>query len=604
MIEGEPWNQPLLTRGDWKKEEAPVPRGFLETFGPRRFEGPGSGRLQLAEALTNPENPLVTRVLVNRLWHHVFGRGIVATPDNFGHLGARPTHPELLDHLALSFQRDGWSIRRLVERLVLSRAFRSSSQPLEKSAERDPDGRFLTHYRPRRLEAEAILDTLRFLAAGTLSGTRRALYEPVRRNQLHLFLKAFNYPIPTTTVGARDQTGEPAQALTLMNGETVRQAAHAFAKRIERNPELTSLEERLHAMFLEAYSRRATPDELAQCTEYVLTELEDPTREWVTRAKALEQRDAELARERAKLLAPVKTRARQERAARGHQARSASEREPLKPIARWDFEQDARDVLGTLHGSRLEGDATVEKGALHLRGGAHFSAPLETTLHARTLEVLLELDTLDQRAGGAMVLQSLDGHRFDGIVYAELQARRWLSGSDYHRRTTPLEGPPETQRATVHLIFVYHANGRIEAYRDGEPYGLPYAKAPSSYEAGKAQVVFGLRHGTVPIPARALTGKILEARLYDRALSSADVRAANEKIHLEAGTEKLLRAMLTPEDRARLDRLDAERTHVNRTIGELRILIEDARKARIAAGTGLARLAHVLLNSRELIHVH
>ncbi len=274
VIEGEVWDQPMLVRGDHKKEEAPVARGFLEVFQGQAYPKTGSGRLQLANDMLSDRNTLTARVLVNRLWHHTFGRGIVASTDNFGKLGSEPTHPQLLDYLAADFRGNGWSMKKLVRGLVMSRAFRSASAPPAANGDKDPENLQLAYFTPRRLDAEAIFDTVRFLS--TNDATKRAVFTPMKRNSLDVFLTAFNLPVPTSTTGVRNSTNVPAQALTLMNGKTVNEAARQWAERVHNNSELPTVEAKIDALFKQAYARPATPAESAACIEFLSGASEDP----------------------------------------------------------------------------------------------------------------------------------------------------------------------------------------------------------------------------------------------------------------------------------------------------------------------------------------
>lgn len=263
-----------------------------------------SGRLELGNQLADPDNPLVARVFVNRVWHHVFGRGLVATVDNFGALGEAPSHPELLDHMARGFvTADQWSLKRLVKKLVLSRTYAMSSAASDPQAEQaDPDNRLLHRMPLHRLEAESIRDTLlavsgtldrkllgppvpvhlnefvvgrgRPEASGPLDGAgRRSLYVAVRRNFLQPTLLTFDTPTPFSTVGRRNVTNVPAQCLVLMNDELVHQEAKRWAARsLKAQPNL-SPELRIHRLFCEAYGRPPTPGEVAACLD-TRTELE------------------------------------------------------------------------------------------------------------------------------------------------------------------------------------------------------------------------------------------------------------------------------------------------------------------------------------------
>jgi hypothetical protein len=157
-----PRNSPLYIRGEVDKPGETVRRGFVggltDSDTPRIWHG--SGRWELAEWIGSDKNPLTARVIVNRVWQHLFGRGLVATPDNFGLSGQPPSHPELLDHLAVTFVEDGWSLKRLIRRLVLSRAYALDGMMDESNFEMDPDNIWLCRTAPRRLDAEVIRDAM------------------------------------------------------------------------------------------------------------------------------------------------------------------------------------------------------------------------------------------------------------------------------------------------------------------------------------------------------------------------------------------------------------------------------------------------------------
>jgi len=257
-------DDPVLDRGKHQKPGEAVPRGLPEVFGtPRIAVRESSGRAELAAQLTDPANPLVARVMVNRLWHHVFGRGIVPTVDNFGWLGERASHPEILDHLAWQFVReDGWSVKKMLRRLVLTDAFARSSRAAHAGSEAADPGNVWLHRMPvRRLEAEAIRDAMlvvsgrfnprqggppvpvplndfvvgrgRPAASGPLDGDgRRSIYTAVRRNFLPTMMVAFDYPTPFSAVGRRNVTNVPAQALVMLNDPFVRAQAALWAARM------------------------------------------------------------------------------------------------------------------------------------------------------------------------------------------------------------------------------------------------------------------------------------------------------------------------------------------------------------------------------------
>ena len=272
MFEGDVIDQPLLVRGDYKQAGEIVPRQFLEVFSNRPYSKENSGRLQLAKDIVSPANTLKSRVLVNRLWAYVFGRGIVATTDNLGRLGKKPTHPELLDHLALELEYKGWSIKTALKQMVSSRAFRSASVAPQDAKERDPDNQYLSYFTPRRLEAEAIMDSVNSMARDNF---KRGVYVDIKRNKLHPFLATFNFPIPTTTVSRRDVTNVPAQALSMMNGEFVREAAEDWADNIQKRVDDGPIEALLEAFFIDAFARKPTQIEKFQLAEYHAS-MEDP----------------------------------------------------------------------------------------------------------------------------------------------------------------------------------------------------------------------------------------------------------------------------------------------------------------------------------------
>jgi hypothetical protein len=158
-------------------------------------------------------------------------------------------------------------MKRLVREMVMSRAFRSASFSPVANGDKDPENLRLAYFTPRRLDAEAILDSIRFVAA---NGTpERAVYAPMRRNDLDSFLTTFNLPIPISTVGTRNSTNVPAQALTLMNGRTAGDAAREWARRVRENRGLATPEAKIDAIFMQAYARRATPAETAACLEFI-----------------------------------------------------------------------------------------------------------------------------------------------------------------------------------------------------------------------------------------------------------------------------------------------------------------------------------------------
>ena len=291
MLDGNGVDEFLLVRGQSRNPAGATPRRFLEALSgtqPQTF-ATGSGRLELAQQIVGPANPFTARVIVNRVWHHLFGRGLVPTVDNFGVLGQPPSHPELLDHLAVHFVRDlNWSVKRLVRELVLTQAYQMSSAPTDARAEElDPENALLHRMNLRRLEGEAIRDAVLTVSgrldpkvggpsvmvhltpfmdgrgkpsSGPLDGAgRRSIYTSVRRNFLPPMMLAFDMPIPFTTMGRRNVSNVPAQALILMNDPFIVDQSRVWAKRLAS---VSDPAERVHQMYLAAFARPPAPGEL------------------------------------------------------------------------------------------------------------------------------------------------------------------------------------------------------------------------------------------------------------------------------------------------------------------------------------------------------
>ena len=298
-----PVNYALNIRGDINRRGDPVPRGIPQFVGAlgvpisqiSSTESPHSSRLELAEFLVDPRHGLAARVYVNRLWQWVFGEGLVRTPNDFGHLGEQPSHPELLDYLTREFIADGWSTKRLIRRLLLSRTFRQSGDVSASAATPDPFNRWLHHYPTRRLEAEAIRDSLlivsgrldatlygrpinpqrqvedaaKRLFSGPLDGNgRRSIYLEVSIMDRSKFLQSFNSPDPKLPTGRRDETNVPSQALVMLNDPLVLAMADHWSLQLvaDENP---SVERRIESMFTQALGRLPTAEELASWTTLV-----------------------------------------------------------------------------------------------------------------------------------------------------------------------------------------------------------------------------------------------------------------------------------------------------------------------------------------------
>lgn len=196
-----------------------------------------------------------------------------------------------------------------------------------------------------------------------------------------------------------------------------------------------------------------------------------------------------------------------------------------KPTARWDFTKGLRDEIGGLD-AKLHGDAKLTSDGLHVGGTGFASTPsLRSAVKAKTLAAVVRLDNLTQRGGAAISLQSANGNVFDAIVFGEREPKRWLSGSDFFRRTQDLKGSDETDTKTVHVAITFAADGTINGYRNGVPYGKPYkVKELLAFEPGEAHFLFGLRHSP-PGVGKHLIGTIVRAEFYDRALTSVEIAA-------------------------------------------------------------------------------
>ncbi len=288
----------IQVRGNATRRGTMVPRGhprFLSETTPSPVTG--SGRLELANWIASKDNPLMARVIVNRLWQHYFGTGIVSSSNNFGYQGESPSHPELLDFLATRLVETHFSLKAIHRLLLQSSTYQQSSTPEAKAVNDDPDNRLLSHMSVRRLEAECIRDALlqvsgsldlemhgpsvplyvsRYMTQGpdlpTTSGPldgdrRRTVYLEVRRNRHSELLDAFNFPSVSSSVGRRPSSLLPTQALALLNDEFVAIEAHRWAQRIMLSG--GDDQEKLTRMYQMAFGRNAKPDEIATALEFL-----------------------------------------------------------------------------------------------------------------------------------------------------------------------------------------------------------------------------------------------------------------------------------------------------------------------------------------------
>lgn len=590
VMEGGPGDWPLYARGDHKKPGPPVARRFLSALDATPYQTKESGRRELAESIAGPGNALASRVIVNRLWHHVFGRGIVATTDNFGKLGEMPTHPELLNWLANEFQKSGGSIKAMLKLLVTSEAFMAQAAPSPEAAAKDPENKLLTHWTLRRLEAEAIRDAMlamtgrleRNTSGPSVDGTapRRSVFVKVIRNALDPFLTVFDAPVPSSTRGKRDATNIPAQALTLMNSPLVQTWAREWAARV--SAAVPDEEGRVRQLYREAFHREPAADEVTQSLTWMKAA--------ATTARDLEERRAQqqaqraaLENERSALAAPVIARLKE-----GSPA--PSELPPA--LAEWTFEEGTDSAI-PLH---LHGGAKIAGGALHLNGKDAWAStgPLAVTLKARTLEAWVSLTNLDQAGGGVFTIQDLAGDTFDAIVFAENGPRQWLAGSNNFSRTQSALGPQEADAVSrpVHVAITWGADGMIRLYRDGAPYGQPYrSNGPVEFAAGKCMVQFGCRHAQ-PSGNRLLAGAIHRARLYDRALTPEEISRTAMAEGAIITPAAVLAAMPAP-----------ERQQHEALTREIEVIEAAVAAEPAAAMEPLQSLAHALLNTKEFIYL-
>jgi hypothetical protein len=275
----------VFVRGDAGRLGPLVQRRFLQVFSdgqPTVFTN-GSGRLELARAIVSPENPLTARVLVNRVWMHHFGVGLVDTPSNFGVAGSKPSHPQLLDDLAVRFVETGWSLKWLHREIMLSATYRQSSHSRnsEELQAVDPGNRLLTHFNRRRLDAEALRDSVLAVSGrldakiGGPSGDaddanfkRRTIYAGVSRHKLSDTLQTFDFPDPAIHCARRAETTTPLQQMFVLNSPFMKQEAAALAGRIQQHGG-SVLVDRVHFVHRLLFGREASDAEVQIAREFL-----------------------------------------------------------------------------------------------------------------------------------------------------------------------------------------------------------------------------------------------------------------------------------------------------------------------------------------------
>jgi hypothetical protein len=277
------------------------PRGDLRVPGLPKLAAVGdkeSGRLALAQWLVAPTNPLTARVFTNRVWLHLFGRGLVPTVDDFGLTGEKPTHPEVLDHLATRFVENGWSVKKLIRAVMLSRTYRQSSASEAGRMEKDGANALYWRMNPKRLELEAIRDSMLFISGGLSferpagiqvagnggkgnkgrtravideSAACRTVFLPVIRDNLPELYRIFDFPEPTQIKGAREVTTVPAQALFFLNSRFANDSTRAAAQRLRDDPALRTDDARLARIYTAVLGRAALPDEVQEARAFIET---------------------------------------------------------------------------------------------------------------------------------------------------------------------------------------------------------------------------------------------------------------------------------------------------------------------------------------------
>jgi hypothetical protein len=291
----EPYDAHVFKRGNPARPGEPAPRAFLQVLSAdhRQMFTNGSGRLELAHAITAPGNPLTARVFVNRVWMLHFGQPLVGSTTDFGVRSDPPTHPELLDWLASEFIRSGWDIKHLHRTMLLTSAYQqASSNPIAVSSTRaqtDPEDKLLSHYPRRRLDFEAIRDTLLFVSGRlelTVGGrpfdpatdplsTRRAVYALINRQDLPATFRAFDFPVPDQCLERRPHTTVPQQALFELNSPFVLKAAQDLTT----VPEIAGATEpgqRIEVMFARALGRLPTENETSAALQFIQAAEQNP----------------------------------------------------------------------------------------------------------------------------------------------------------------------------------------------------------------------------------------------------------------------------------------------------------------------------------------
>jgi hypothetical protein len=312
--DGNATNVPIFVRGNHERPGEIQPRHFPRALSDGKpISDNVSGRLELAQWIANRDNPLTARVMVNRAWRWHFGRGLVATTDNFGKLGAKPSHPELLDWLAIWFMENGWSVKKLNALILNSATFQMSSTANAAALKIDPTNLLLSRAPLRRMEAEPLRDSLLQISGqldlkvgGTIwtfenyklvfnhtsedtttySSNRRAIYLPVIRNHVYDLFELFDFPDPGTVNGNRADTTIAPQALYLMNSPLVLRTCATMAKQLLAKKNLTNAQ-RVEWLYAKVYNRKPTSKESKNAVKFVNVFCQEQQASWQAFCQAL-----------------------------------------------------------------------------------------------------------------------------------------------------------------------------------------------------------------------------------------------------------------------------------------------------------------------------
>jgi hypothetical protein len=280
-----PYTPKIFLRGNPNTPGKTVPRQFLHILSagkPKPFQSPGSGRLELATAITASDNPLTSRVMVNRVWQQHFGEPLVNTPDDFGTRSEPPTHPELLDYLAWTFKQQGWSLKKLHRLIMLSSTYQQASFDRPECRKVDPENRLLWKYNRRHLDLEVLRDSLLAVSdrlnpkmggpsvdlIANPKNSRRTIYGIVDRQDLPNLYRAFNFASPDQTAGVRPKTIVPQQALFAMNSPFMIEQVKSLVSRPELTKE-TDAKKRVAKLYHLVFQREPSAKELQLGLDFV-----------------------------------------------------------------------------------------------------------------------------------------------------------------------------------------------------------------------------------------------------------------------------------------------------------------------------------------------